>query len=59
MYKYFVPDEPDDGEQIRYVSDKVPSGSVKSRDDIVPLYDEGGKFSIATFILLLLQPILF
>jgi hypothetical protein len=52
MYKYFVPDEPD-GERIRYVSDKVPS--VQSRDDIVPLYDEDGKFSIASFILLLFQ----
>jgi hypothetical protein len=35
MYKYFIPDEPDPG----FVSDKVPSESVPSRGDIVPLYD--------------------
>jgi hypothetical protein len=48
MYKYFVPDEP----RIGFVSDKVPSAH--SRGDIVPLYDEDGKF-IGTFILLLFR----
>ena len=46
MYKYFVPDhEPD----VRFISDKVPSAH--SRGDIVPLYDEDGRF-VATYILL-------
>ena len=52
MYKYFVPDEPQkDGGTIQIVSDKLPS-LTHSKSDIVPLYDEDGRF-IATFIFLL------
>ena len=51
MYKYFVPEEPD-GENLEFVGDKVPSAH--SRGDIVPLYDEDGRFPrLTTFNLLL------
>ena len=46
MYKYFVPDEPDGG-SVGFDSDKVPSAH--SRGDIVPLYDEDGKFIAISF----------
>lgn len=49
MYKYFVPDDPDGGTIVSF-SEKVPS--VHPRGDIVPIYDDNGRF-IATFILLL------
>ena len=52
MYNYFVPDEPrKDGGTIQFVSDKLPS-LTHLKGDIVPLYDEDGRF-IATFIFLL------
>ena len=45
MYKYFAPDEPD-GDGIGPPSNRGSSvrSSVHSRGDIVPLYDEEGKF---------------
>ena len=46
MYKHFVPDEPDGG-SIGFDSDQVPSAH--SRGDIVPLYDEDGKFIAISF----------
>ena len=44
MYKYFAPDEPDDGPDPTPLS-RGPSlrSSVHSRGDIVPLYDEEGE----------------
>ena len=54
MYKYFVSDdlEPEsDSQRIQFVSDKVPSQAVHSRDDIVPLYDDDGRLiNPSTFI---------
>jgi len=40
MYKYFVPDEPEE----------VQAPSVHSRGDIVPLYDEDGEFILYLFL---------
>jgi len=39
MYKYFIPDEPEE----------VQGLSVHSRGDIVPLYDEDGEFILYLF----------
>jgi hypothetical protein len=52
MYKYFFPDVEPLAIALKFVgdSDKVPPAH--SRGDIVPLYDEDGKF-IATFFFLL------
>ena len=56
MYKYFVSDdlEPEsDSRRIQFVSDKVPSEAVHSRDDIVPLYDDDGRLINPYFHLIL------
>jgi len=41
MYKYFVPDEPEE----------IQAPSVHSRGDIVPLYDEDGEFILYLFLI--------
>jgi hypothetical protein len=60
LYKYFFPDEPlaDEG-KIGSVSDQDPSAH--SRGDIVPLYDEDGKFiaTIDLFIIIILTTVIF
>ena len=41
MYKYFIPNEPEEVQQ---------APSVYSQGDIVPLYDEHGEFVLCLFL---------